>query len=289
MFGVVLFLVGSVIVGFTVFDFLKTAIGLAGLGPMTRWLTALLWRLARRSLPWLQHRVGRSFEDAVGPGMLCVVALAWIALNCLGYTLMYSAAGALEASQSAEPVGPVQRVAFAGSALSTLGGSLARPGNAWWDVLSMIAAVNGMIVLTLSVSFVMTVTQTTAAARALGLRTSALELRSAGMDDQTLAGALAALGSALAHVVVEMRSVPIVGYFTTDDQSLSFPRAVLRLCDMLERVDRPEAREAELPGLAELRLALRTLPEVEDRTAPPEQRPGLAETRRWAHDRIIGT
>ena len=77
--------------------------------------------------------------------------------------MMFAAQVVLVSPDTGEPAGLVEKVAFVGASLSTLGASVVEPTNGWWDVLSMIAAVNRTIVLTLAVSFVLNILQITTA------------------------------------------------------------------------------------------------------------------------------
>lgn len=284
--GILLFLLGFAVTAAVVFDFLKTTIGMAGLGPLTLRLSDRLWRVAQRVVPRIEGPERPRYTDAVGPVIVSLVALMWITLNCLGYTLMFAASDAL-VDKAGEPAGVIERVAFAGVSLSTLGASIVDPGNGWWNALAMVAAVNGMIVLTLSVSFVMNVLQTTAAARALALRVGALDARSEAMDRPALEAGLAALGPALAHVVMELRGAPIVGYFCTRERAINFALAVLTLCDLVEARVSPERPGDEPAGLSELRDGLRELSELDGTRPTGLDAHGLDATRAWARRRLI--
>lgn len=282
----VLFLLGASIAALAVFDFLKTTIGMSGLGPLTARLSRRLWQVARRVVPRLERPHGPRLADGVGPVIVSLIALMWISLSCLGYTLMFAATGAL-VDKSGDPASAIERLAFVGVSLSTLGASIVQPGNGWWNALAMVAAVNGMIVLTLSVSFVMNVLQTTASARGPALRVSALAMRGDEVGDGALRSALASLGAPFAEVVPRLRGAPVVGYFCTRRVTVNFSDAVLTLCDLLEKADRPPGRASDLPGLSELRLALRELADVGDGRTAGQQTAGLDATREWARRRLI--
>lgn len=87
----------------------------------------------------------------IGPAILSLLA-ASVVLHLTAYTLSYLSGPSLEVTATAEPANVVQILVYAGAAVSTLGASIVQPTNGWWDVLSMVATLNGMIVLTLSVS-----------------------------------------------------------------------------------------------------------------------------------------
>lgn len=118
-----------------------------------------LWRTGRFLTLTTERRLGFTLRGMIGPAILSLLAASWVALHLTAYTLLYLLGPSLEAARTGEPAGVVQTLAYAGAALSTLGASIVQPTNGWWDALSMVAAVNGIIVLTLSVSFVLNIIQ----------------------------------------------------------------------------------------------------------------------------------
>lgn len=274
------FLAGLALLGLAFFDFVQTAIGTAGIGPISKRVARLIWYAARPVVPALKRATGWQAERAVGPAVLCGIAGAWIIMCWTAYSLLLSVTGAARLPDGGEP-SISQIIAFAGASLSTLGSSRAMPGGGWWDVLSSVAAINGMVMLTLSVSFMMNVWQTTAGARAFALRTAALRERSDRMESGELAAALAALGKDFGALVVAIRGVPVVAYFATEHEPMSLPAAVVALCEMIERVGDAE----DSPGLAELRMGLRELANLED--GREERDRDTVVLRRWAEERQI--
>ncbi|MGR3485319.1 MAG: hypothetical protein ACU0BF_08245 [Paracoccaceae bacterium] len=222
--------VGVLVVAVVLYDFLRTTIAFAGLGPISRGIGDALWSAAMRAVPWIERMGGPSLHGAVGPAILIAIAGMWIVLHLIGYTLLFSVAGALAGPDSGLPATPVETVAFAGSALSTLGASTVAVTTGWWDVLSMIAAVNGMIVLTLAVSFILGILQTTTAARAFAARLTAR--MDAGGEDPAL---VASLGSELTLVGAQMAASPLPGMFVPRDEAMNFAAAIVRLADAMDR------------------------------------------------------
>lgn len=286
MWDIAIFILGACVTGFVAYDFLRTAIGMAGLGPMTRRIAHLIWHAARRWLPSAERRLGLSLRGAIGPTILCAVALSWIVANLAGYSLMYAAGPSLVDPHTGVPGNAIERVAFAGSALSTLGSSMVSPANGWWDALSMVAAVNGMVILTLSVSFVMNIVSTTNGGHAVAARAHLLAAHAARLPPHDLATALAALGPDLTRLALDIRSAPLAGYFAPGDPAIDFARAVSTLCDLLERAERHGAPEGRVAlGLAELRQALALLVRNDPLSAGQAEAGGLDAVRAWSHAR----
>jgi hypothetical protein len=285
MIGIFVFLLGALLVALVLYDFLRTAISFGGLGFISNRVAYGLWPVARRTALFAEHRLGVSVRGAIGPLILSAIAFSWIFVHLVGYTLMYAAGPSLEQSDTGGPATLMQTISFAGSALSTLGASVVQPTNGWWDALSMVAAVNGMIVLTLSVSFVLGIQQVTTAARGLATRYSALMSRDA---DRTGAGTLdraASLGPDLCQVAVQLTMTPLPGVFVPNDRTMNFPRLILQLCDLVEDQG-IAAREDPMADadIAELRWGLGLLGR---HYRTEDDRSDVDAARRWARRHMM--
>ena len=120
----------------------------------------------------------------LGPVILLAVAGTWVLLHLCGYVLILRGGLSLVQADTGEPATWVQTVTFAGSTLSTLGASTVQVTGGWWDILSMVAAMNGMILLTLAVSFLLNIPQTTNSARTFASRFHAVKAREPDGDNE---------------------------------------------------------------------------------------------------------
>ena len=108
-------------------------------------------------------------------------------------------------------------------------------------MLSMMAAIHGMIVLTLSVSFILTILQTTMEARGLAARCNAL-IGFPNLDQSTAAlWRLGSLGGDMAMLAVKLSASPLPGMFVPSDPTMNFPETVARVCNLLEKEAAVEA------------------------------------------------
>jgi hypothetical protein len=257
MSGILLFGSGLVVLAIAIYDFLYTTISLAGLGPVSERLTQGLWRAGRLVTLQTERHLGRSPRGLIGPAIVSTLAATWIALFLAGYVLLYLSGSSLQASETDAPATFVQIVAYAGSTLSTLGASTVEPTNGWWDILSMIAAINGMVVLTLSVTFVLNILQTVMSSRSFAIRYNALlESADARGADRT-PDRVASLGTDLCNLAVKLTSSPLTGFFVPDDPSMSFPNTISHLCDLMEQKELTSWSHAiEGDELAALRTGL---------------------------------
>lgn len=208
-----------------IYDFLRTTISLNGVGPLTSSVVRVLWKPGRFLTLTTEQRFGFTVRGLIGPAILSLLAGSWVVLHLTAYTLFYLSGPSLEVTATAEPANVVQTLAYAGAALSTLGASIVQPTNGWWDVLSMVAALNGMIVLTLSVSFLLNIIQWTIAARHWAVRYNAVTHHG---------GDAKGLGSELSEIGVTLTATPLMGVFVPKDSTMSFPHALLDLARSME-------------------------------------------------------
>ena len=141
---------GIAIVLFVVFDVLWTTLRLAGAGPLTSWVTDLLWRLALRLVP--THRA----LAVAGFAVVLFTVFLWLGLVWLGWTLVMNLdPGAVVAVQSGQPAGLGERAYFAGSLLITVGNGEYRPGGLAWRLVSDLAAANGFTLVSLIITYLL--------------------------------------------------------------------------------------------------------------------------------------
>lgn len=270
-----LFAAGAGLTLLVLYDFLRTTISMAGFGPLSALLTRVPWWVMRFLVRRLPAPFGPRLRAAIGPAILSLLGLFWITAPMVGYAMMFASGPGLQISEIEPDVTLAERIAFVGASLSTLGSALAEPRGGWWDILAMAGAVNGMVVLTLSVSFVLTVLQTTAEARTMALRVNALLPPDARDNRDQALKDLARIGPDLCLLAVKLAHAPLASYFATRERERSFPLAVVTLCDMLER---PEEPNPDTSGCTELLHGLKALPPYRGR----DQTASLGVVRRWA-------
>lgn len=220
-------------------DFVQTTLGAQQSGRLTRGTTGVVWRMARA----LRQVAGPRVHRYVGPAILASMALTWITAHWAAWTLVHlSVDGAVLVGDGAD-AGIVQTAAYVGASLSTLGATLARPGGPWWDVASGVTAVNGMIVLTLSVTFVLNVTQAVTKGREFAVLVHAHEA-----DDY-----FEKLRPKFSEVASQLNAFPVALYFSlpqperrTVPAIRDFLAHTLTSCERLEEM-RPTI--ATLPGM----------------------------------------
>ncbi|UWQ60975.1 hypothetical protein K3722_21280 (plasmid) [Leisingera caerulea] len=194
-------------------DFLLTTVAITDRKLPSRWISRGSWQALRRLLP---HTSGG--RTVIGPLVMSSIGAFWIVSTALSWLLIFQASQyAVVYSDTGQPAGWLMDLGYVGEALSTLGGGNSQPGSAGWELTTVLVGVNGMIVLTLSVSFVLNTTQTVAAGRAFLAHSAA---------SRDLAGEPASDLKPLADLVASLNSVPHALYYSSPDPALRLPEGL---------------------------------------------------------------
>lgn len=235
-------LVGGVaILALLVVDALTTTLDVSrGGGPLTRHLTTGAWRLVL----WARRGRGGSGALAVaGPAFLVGTVLVWVLLLWAAWTLVYlSSPGAVLDAGSGEPAGWVGTAYFAGFTVFTLGVGDLVPGDGWWQLLTVVATFSGLFLVTLSITYVLSVVSAVVSRRSLAVHVEALggtaeRIVLCGWDGERFESAyeqhLVALGSEVGQVAERHLAYPILHYFHAPSRHTSAAVAVAELDDAL--------------------------------------------------------
>ena len=161
---IVQFVLGVAVLVVVTTDFLLTTIGSAGRFTVSD-------RIGRATFGGLRalSRLGgaRVLTEVSGAVVLVAVAGFWILGAWLGWTMIYaSVPGSLQMEAKGVEPSWFDHGAHVGHLLSTLGGATTKPQGTGWNVVGVLVGLNGMIMLTLAVSFLLTTRQTLQQGRA---------------------------------------------------------------------------------------------------------------------------
>jgi hypothetical protein len=208
------FAAGIAVLAVVTFDIMMTTVGTAAarLTVSVR-IASVTFRLIR-----LLSRLGGTsvLTQVTGVAVMFSIFVFWVAGTWLGWTLIYAA---FDGSVRMGPVGQEPEIAdvagHTGHLLSTLGGATTEPGGPAWNVLGTLVGVNGMVVLPLGVSFLLSTRQTVRDGRAF----AALEAEEA----ETAEG----LTAQLADVIAGLDSSPFALWYGHIRPSRRLPDAML--------------------------------------------------------------
>ena len=233
---VLLVLAGTIVVLLVIGDFLMTTISLRKQGMLTRAVSRIAGTVLR-SLPFHAQSYG-------GPITLSSLAAVWIVGLWIGWTLIFFAwRSELGGPEEAPGVGLWDTFAFAGSTLSSMGLGVVTPLKPWLHIVTVLAAVSGILVLTLSVTYVLNVSQVASRSRstALQLRDTTHVLQAAP-DDPTRASILIershALGTMLHSLADERDSFPLAQLYEVEGSERDVARRAETMRDIVEDTSR---------------------------------------------------
>ncbi|HVL47272.1 MAG TPA: potassium channel family protein [Candidatus Thermoplasmatota archaeon] len=250
-------------------------------GPMTRRLLGGLRALARRPR-------GRRLRSLLGPASLVATLMAWFVLIGIGWTLVFASDGAsLAATGSLPPPGLAAKAYYVAYTLLTMGNGDYVPNGTPWQAATSVAVLSGLVLLTLAITYTMSVLEGVVKKRTTAMRVHALGATPAaivatGLVDGRPRGfdrMLSSLAEQLALVTEQHLAYPVLHFYDARDRRVSLSLAAALLDDavtLLASAREAEARPQPL-ALAEARGAIdryaavlaRTFVEAEAPPPPP--------------------
>ena len=224
--------IGFAIVAAVMLDFLSTTLSLRSDGFVAKRVGGVV-RFAWGNMPLTQ-------ETLSGPLAISAVALTWVVGLWVGWTLVY--ADVLDGFTG--PEGDVLTVwdalGFSGSTLSTLGLGVLTPNLAWIHVLTVVSSVSGMIVLTLSMTYVLNVSQIATASRGMALWLGDIDEMADGRSDDMAARIVLEAGDGLLPQVRQLTeqrfSFPLAGVYEWRGAERDVVRAAVALQTTVHKV-----------------------------------------------------
>lgn len=214
-----LFAGGLALVAGTMLDALWTTLTSGGAGPLTSRLTSLLWHGALSV-----HRRSPRHGLLTLAGMVIVLAVvaSWIVGLWAGWSLLFAAdPAAVSHADTGRAASASGRIYFSGYTLFTLGIGDYVPREGFWQVVTALASLNGLFLITLSITYLVPVVSAAAEKRRLAV--SIYDLGSSAAEVLRRAwngGGFEALDSYLAqlHPMIEMHAerhltYPVLHYF----------------------------------------------------------------------------
>ncbi|WP_458186561.1 potassium channel family protein [Haladaptatus sp. NG-WS-4] len=209
---------GIVLLTTAVVDLLWTTVWVeGGAGPLTSRLMAWSWRLLRR--------VGNqksSILTLAGPFIFIVSLATWILLLWGGWTLIFaSAEGALIDTLNRGPISWVDRIYFTGYTLFTLGTGDFVPQDGVWQLATALTTGSGLLFVTLSVTYILSVLDAVTQKRAFASDVTGLGMQSEeilrtgwnGDEFHNLELSLNSFISQLNTLTSNHKAYPILHYF----------------------------------------------------------------------------
>ncbi len=228
--GVVLLVLGDVV---------KTTLSLKGSGWGSGWLASMTWSVALRLH---RRRPSHTALSYVGTAVLLLIIGLWTFGLWLGWTLFFMLdPRAVVSSADGEPTGFLERAYFVGYTLITLGNGEYEPQVGFWQIMTLLAATLGFFVITLAITFLLSVLPAVVGKRQLASYIASLGLTPAdivlnawdGDGCDALTQHLSTLNDALGRVGQQHLAFPVLHYFHSGDRRTALPLRVAALDEAL--------------------------------------------------------
>ncbi|MFC7215175.1 potassium channel family protein [Saliphagus sp. GCM10025334] len=201
-----------------------------GAGPLSRRLTTGTWRILRA--------VGRSRPRALstaGPLILTLSLAMWIGILWFGWTFVFAAGDvALVSTRNGNPADWPGRFYYVAYTMFTDGNGDYSPTSSTWEIASSFTTATGMALVTLGVSYVITVLGAVSSKRSFasdvtGLGNSSEEFVRTAWDDDSFEGIerpLESLATQLSQLAEQHKSYPILHYYHSEQGDRASAMAV---------------------------------------------------------------
>lgn len=244
MIDIILIIGGAMIVALVFADSLATTLAVSGgAGPLTTAILATGWRMALKL-----HRQDR--ESGLlrfsGPVMLIVTVLTWVVVLWIGWTLLFVGSDSVATAQKGRPAGLTDVVYFTGTTIFTLGTGDFVASSPTWRIVMAIAAFSGLFLITLAITYLLSVLSAVVGRRVLaqqihGLGDSPTEILRKGWKgdgfDAMFQQQLISLSSSVATSAEQHLAYPVLHYFHASTRDLAAPIAIAHLDEALTLVE----------------------------------------------------
>ena len=264
---VILSVLGAILVVWTIVELGMTTLTARGAGPLTSRAMQRMWQLALLFPGNGERR--HALLSFVGPIMLAISALTWFLGFWIGWWLIFLGGdGVIVGSQSKVPASAVETLYFAGYTVTTLGLGDFKPTGPLWQILTAGCAANGLLALTLSVTYLVPVISGAVQKRQLALTIEGIGGTPRGILERCFDGeSFASLGSVVATLSPQIITIgqqhlayPALHYFHSAHPASALPVRLAALSEALELVATavPEERRPQQLDLLRGRDAIRS-------------------------------
>lgn len=244
---------GTAVLVVVAIDVVATTLSLGGHGPLSKRIVAVVRHvvdpLAR--LPSLRRCVFR----ASGPATIAALAVSWFALLWTGWALVFLAdPGAIVSTGSGRPATTAEVFYFAGFTVTTLGMGDIAATSTLFRMLTVVAAASGFMLISVVVSYVLSVVSAVVSKRQLASQISAIGdtpsafIRNAS-DRSGYAGLalqLPGIASMLGTAQKQLLAYPVLHRFRSLERSSDLASSVAILDDALAVIGQLEPPDGAL-------------------------------------------
>ena len=237
--NILLLLLGIAILFWSIVEAFWTIIWVVGdSAPLTSRFTTVTWHLFRKIVRDKRHRV----LSLAGPLVLFFSILLWLLFLWLGWALIFFAdPSSIASTRSSIAPDFTDVLWFIAYCLFTIGNGDFTPIGGTWQVLSSLVGLNGMLMITLSVTYFLQVVSAVVNKRSFSSQVTSVGSTSEefvlkfwnGRDLKALDLHLSSLSQQLARLNEQLLAFPILHYYHTTSDQKSQGRAIAILYDAL--------------------------------------------------------
>lgn len=252
---VLLWILGLLCVAIVVIDLLWTIMAAgAGGGPLTSALADRLWSALPRGDTRAHHRL----LQVAGVGVTVTIVFVWFLLLIAGWTLVFNASpDAVVHSGSGQPADVWARLYFTGFTVFTLGIGDYVPGDGVWQMMTVLATGSGLSLVTLAITYMLSVTSSVTQRRQLASQIAALgkspvtilERAWDGQEFQGLEDQLRTLSSQVSDLGQRQLAFPALHYFHSVHRENAVAPGIAVLDELLTVLEHGVIAQHQLPQL----------------------------------------
>ncbi|RNF41187.1 ion channel [Planococcus salinus] len=236
--SVIYLLLGIVLLVIGIVDFIWTTLWVdGGAGPVTKRLSALLWRAMKK----LGRANSRLFSWS-GPLTLMLALSTWIFFLWAGWTLVFAGnPSSITDTQDNNPISWGERIYFAGYLIFTLGNGDYSPNEGIWQFAATLATATGLLFITLGVTYLLSVLGAVSQKHALaesihGLGKNGVDIvlnSWNGRNFHDIDLLLNSFANQLSAITSQHNAYPVLHYYHADKAKETLPVAVTALDEAL--------------------------------------------------------
>ena len=239
--SVVYLALGVLLLGAALVDVLWTTLWPdGGSGPLSGPLTTVLWRSTRR--------IGRVWDRALslaGPCVLMLTLGMWIAMLWAGWVFVFAFDPDALIDKTGADVSWTGRIYFVAYSMFTMGNGDFSPAEGWPQMATAFTTATGMVIVTLSVTYLLSVIPAVAQKRSFAASVTGLGERPEdlvvtawnGRDFHSLDTPLESLSSQLSLLADKHKAFPVLHYYHAAERTDASAVAVAVLDEALTVLD----------------------------------------------------
>ena len=233
--------IGVVLLVSTLVDVLWTTLWPDGAaGPLSSAMSSMIWRTMRR--------IGAHWDRAkslAGPVVLAATLFMWITLLWAGWVLLFASDEGSLIPSADIGVSWTGRIYFVAYSMFTMGNGDFVPAPGRWQIATSLTTATGMVIVTLSVTYVLSIVTAVAQKRSFAASVTGLGRRPEefvitawnGRDFHSLDPTLNSLASQLALLSDQHKAFPVLHYFHAEQRTDASAVAVAILDEGLTIID----------------------------------------------------